>query len=264
MIINTEIVDAYLNGEDINLYASMFIYKQGDKNIFQETKKDKVAIVSNIKDEIINHVKDFVPTNKKIWDTLFKDWPNELDDIVLDLVVGCKEPNDAFVLKDLNGRYHMVFDLLCWEKYVGKISLSKLSQNLLTHELFHVLIGKCYTDIEESEQFGNYRDKLDAITFNEGFAHLVSYNQQEIDSVEWEKLEDIYIQSTNKMKLALMEKNPQSQEQYIYEANFGNYYDKYACMSAMIYLAKEWQLGGYARLKELFDQGYHGFARKCI
>lgn len=150
------------------------------------------------------------------------------------------------------------------EKYVGKISLSKLSQNLLTHELFHVLIGKYYTDIEESEQFGNYINKLDAITFNEGFAHLVSYNQQEINSVEWEKLEDIYIQSINKMKLALMETNPQSQEQYIYDANFGNYYDKYACMCGMIYLAKEWQLGGYARLKELFDQGYHGFARKCI
>lgn len=96
-------------------------------------------------------MKDFVLTNKRIWDTLFKDWPNELDDIVLDLVVGCKEPNDAFVLKDLNGRHHMIFDLLCWEKYVGKI-----------------------------------------------------------------------------------------------------------------YLAKEWILGGYTRLKELFDQGYHGFARKCI
>lgn len=95
----------------------------------------------------------------------------------MDLVVGCKEPNDAFVLKDLNERHHMIFDLLCWEKYVGKISLSKLSQNLLTHELFHVLIGKYYTDIEESEQFGNYINKLDAITFNEGFAHLVSYNQ---------------------------------------------------------------------------------------
>lgn len=37
-------------------------------------------------------------------------------------------------------------------------------------------------------------------------------NQQEINSVEWEKLEDIYIQSINKMKLALMETNPQSQE----------------------------------------------------
>lgn len=151
MIINTEIVDVYLNGEDISKYSSLFIYRQADRSIFQEPEKDKAEIVSKIKDEIIHHVKDFVLTNKRIWDTLFKDWPNELDDIVLDLVVGCKEPNDAFVLKDLNGRHHMIFDLLCWEKYVGKI-----------------------------------------------------------------------------------------------------------------YLAKEWILGGYTRLKELFDQGYHGFARKCI
>lgn len=66
MIINTEIVDDYLNGEDINSYASMFVYKQGNKNIFQEPKKDKVEIVSNIKDEIIDHVMNFVPTNKRI------------------------------------------------------------------------------------------------------------------------------------------------------------------------------------------------------
>lgn len=169
MIINTEIVDAYLNGEDISKYSSLFIYRQADRNIFQEPKKDKAEIVTKIKDEIINHIRNFIPCNKRIWDTLFKDWQNDLDDIVLDLVVGCKEPNDAFVLKDLNGRHHMVFDLLCWEK-----------------------------------------------------------------------LEDIYIQSINKMKLALMETNPQSQEQYIYEANFGDYYDKCACMCGMLYLAKQW------------------------
>ena len=111
MIINTEIVDAYLNGEDISKYSSLFIYKQADRNIFQEPEKDKAEIVSKIKDEIIHHVNDFVPCNKRIWDTLFIDWQNDLDNIVLDLVVGCKEPNDAFVLKDLNGRHHMVFDL---------------------------------------------------------------------------------------------------------------------------------------------------------
>lgn len=33
MIINTEIVDAYLNGEDISKYSSLFIYKQADRNI---------------------------------------------------------------------------------------------------------------------------------------------------------------------------------------------------------------------------------------
>ena len=184
MIINIEIVDAYLNGENISKFSSLFIYRQADRSIFQEPEKDKAEIVSKIKDEIINHICDFIPCNKRIWDILFKDWQKDLDNIILDLVVGCKEPNDAFVLKDLNERHHMIFDLLCWEKYVGKISLSKLSQNLLTHELLHMLLGKYYTDIEESEKFGNHINKLDAITFNEGFAHLVSYNQQEINSVE--------------------------------------------------------------------------------
>lgn len=46
---------------------------------------------------------------------------------------------------------------------------------------------------------------------------------------------------------------------YTYSEPFN--YDKYACMRGMIYLAKEWQFGGYVRLKELFDHGYHGFAR---
>lgn len=41
MIINTKIVDAYLNGEDISKYSSLFIYRQADRNIFQEPKKIK-------------------------------------------------------------------------------------------------------------------------------------------------------------------------------------------------------------------------------
>lgn len=65
MIINTEIVDAYLNGEDISKYSSLFIYRQVDRNIFQEPKKDKAEIVTKIKDEIINHIRNFIPCNKK-------------------------------------------------------------------------------------------------------------------------------------------------------------------------------------------------------
>ena len=90
MIINTVIVDTYLNGEDISKYSSLFIYRQADRSIFQEPEKDKAEVVSKIKDEIINHVKDFIPCNKRIWDILFKDWQKDLDNIILDLVVGAK------------------------------------------------------------------------------------------------------------------------------------------------------------------------------
>lgn len=270
MRINTEIVDAYLKSENMSKFSSMWLYvdrtDQGEKSIFQDPPDDnaKREAVSKIKDEIINHAREFTPCNSEIWDALFDDWRHFLDDTVLDLIVGCPEPYDAFVIQDSNGKHHMVFDLLCWEKYVGVISLSDLSQNLLTHELFHVMVGKRYPDIEAAEDHGAYIDQIDAITFNEGFAHLVSYNQQEVKAVLWndKKLNDIYIRSVEKMKSALREKDPDRQKQYVYEANFGDYYSKYACMCGMIFLGKQWQNGGAYFLKKLFYQGYHGFAVK--
>ena len=270
MKISTEIVDAYLKSEDMSKFSSMWFYlyrtEQGVKNIFQEPPNDntKRKAILKIKDEIINHAREFTPCNAEIWDTLFDDWHRFLDDTILDLIVGCPEPYDAFVIQDSNGKHHMVFDLLCWEKYVGMISLSSLSQTLLTHELFHVMVENRYPDIESVEDHGTYIDQMDAITFNEGFAHLVSYNQQEIETVLWDekRLNDIYIQSVKKMKSALQEKDPKKQEQYVYEANVGDYYGKYACMCGMIYLGKQWKNGGVYLLKELFNQGYHGFAAK--
>lgn len=270
MRINTEIVDAYLKSENMGKFSSMWLYigrtDQGTKNIFQDPPDNnaKREVVSKIKDEIINHTRAFTPCNAEIWDALFDDWRHFLDDTVLDLIVGCPEPYDAFIIQDPDGKHHMVFDLLCWEKYVGVISLSDLSQNLLTHELFHVMVGKHYPDIEAAEDHGAYIDQIDAITFNEGFAHLVSYNQQEIKTVLWndKKLNDIYIRSAEKMKSALLEKDPDKQKQYVYEANFGDYYSKYACMCGMIFLGKQWQNGGVHFLKKLFYQGYHGFAAK--
>ena len=56
--------------------------------------------------------------------------------------------------------------------------------------------------------------------------------------------------------------NPEKQKQYVYEASYGNYYDKFAAMCGMIYLGRQWQNGGTARLKTLFSQGYHGFSAK--
>ena len=270
MNINTTIVDAYLNAEDVRKFSSMWLYVdrtgQGVENIFQAPPEieAKREIIFRIKEEIISHAKTFIPCNAPIWDALFENWRAFLDDTTLDLIVGYPAPNDATVKQAPDGKYHMIFDLLCWEKYMGVISLSALSQNLLTHELFHVMVGNCFPDIDSAEAQGAYIDRLDAITFNEGFAHLVSYNQQEIDTVAWdgEKLAEVYNNSVIKMKGALQEANPEAQKRYVYEASYGNYYDKYAAMCGMIYLGRQWQSGGILRLKELFYKGYRGFAAK--
>ena len=270
MKIDTTIVDAYLNSEDVNKFSSLWLYtdrtERGVENVFTAppTEPAMRETVLRIKDEIIAHISSFVPCNAWLWDALFDNWRKILETVTLDLIVSYPYVNDASVKLAPDGTQHMIYDLVSWEKYVGKIPLSALSQNLLTHELFHVMVGKCFSDIESAEMHGEYTQQLDAITFNEGFAHLVSYNQQEINTVLWngETLTEVYNASADKMNDALKEKSAEKQNQYVYEANFGNYYSKYACMCGMIYLGKQWQSGGTAELKGLFHQGYHGVAAK--
>ena len=129
-----------------------------------------------------------------------------------------------------------------------------------------MIVANVFSDIEKAEDNGQYTEKLDSITFNDGFAHLVSYKQQEIDTVSWDgdQLEEIYNNSRQRMSAALQESNTDEQEKYIYDARFGGCYDKYAAMCEMIYLGRQRQSGGNKRLKELFYRGYRGFASKSI
>lgn len=270
MNIDTTIVDAYLKSEDMHTFSSTWLYaskmEHGEENLFQLPPEidAKRETVSRIKSEIISHASTFTPCNARIWDALFDNWRSFLNDTTLDLIVGYPDPYDATVRQAPDGKYHMIFDLLCWEKYVGLLPLSALSQNLLTHELFHVMVENRFRDIEAAQAQGTYIERLDAITFNEGFAHLVSYSQQEIDTVPWngEDLTEVYNRSAVKMKAALQESSHEKQKQYLHEADCGKYYEKYAAMCGMIYLGQQWQAGGIARLRELFYQGYSGFAAK--
>ena len=140
MKIDTTIVDSYLESKDVKKYESLWLYdfktERGIKNIFQlpPESANKRKVVADIREEIILYSNNFIPCNSKIWDTLFDNWREFLDNTTLDLIVGYPEPYDAVVKQAPDGKYHMIFDILCWEKYIGKINLSEAIQNLLTHE----------------------------------------------------------------------------------------------------------------------------------
>ena len=132
---------------------------------------------------------------------------------------------------------------------------------------------KALLEIEPAHQAGVTARELLSFVSGKSAAELLAdgekyadgkVNQQEIDDVLWNdgKLSEVYNASAGKMKIALRETNPERQKQYIYEASYGKYYDKYAAMCGMVYLGRQWQKGGISRLKELFHQGYHGFAAK--
>lgn len=273
MKIIDDMVRVYLEGKDLSTYKEKWYFKNssvaGDVgcNIFTEPiySEDQIEKVKKVYYELLEISREFQPLNKVIWDVLFPNWKEVLQEVEVDLILGFPEPYDATTEYDEFGTCHIIFDLACWTKYLGNCDLKALAKNLLTRELCHVLIGKSIPIIDEDYKSSNYNIALDALTFHEAFAHLVSYNSLEIDLVDWNEsnLREIRKRSNEEMRKALIAGKKKKQEDYLYRAQCGNYYDKFACMSGMLYLAELWNNGGVFALKECFLDGYHGFADKC-
>lgn len=273
MKINDSIVRAYLNGEEQPGLAQEWYFTASSvagaagRNIFTEPARE-AAVKEKVRaawQAIMAQAQGFLPTNRPVWDALFPDWPGVLEDTDIDLIVGFPEPYDAEVEYDPAGRRHVVFDLICWSRYVGHCELGGLVQNLLTHELCHVLTHRSHPGLAAALTSPDYRTSLDAVCFDEAFAHLVSYEARELAETNWqsETLAGAARRSRARMRQALAEEDPQRRQQNLYEAVCGNYYDKFACISGMLWLANRWLSGGIPALVQEFSAGFGGFAQKA-
>lgn len=271
MHIDNSIVQAYISGADMYQYEKEWFFSSsaldvdGGKNLFTPPPNDDVVRdeVNRLEICFRQSVEHFYPVNRPIWDALFPDWRNIQP--VINLIVGFPEPYDAVTMKAPDGQIHLVFDLICWRKYAGMTDLNEIIRNLLTHEITHLLIGKYYSEVDVAMESSNYLTKLDAFTFHEGFAHLISYQTTEIDHVDWhtEQLNEVYSTCKKKMRSALAETDAKKQEQFLSDAICGMYYEKFACMCGMLYLAGQWETKGIPGLKSAFSD-YHGFAEKVL
>jgi len=86
------------------------------------------------------------------------------------MIVGLPDMFDALVILDPSGDSQVVLDLSNWVVYEGKHNIGNVIHNLLTHELCHVCIGAIYRKIEADSESADYITRIDAMTFNEGFA----------------------------------------------------------------------------------------------
>ena len=222
-----------------------------------------VAIFARPEHRICEAAAHFVPVNRPIWDALFPDW--EAVQPTLDLIVGYPEPYDAVAAHSPDGQAHLIFDLIRWCNYAELDQLDSIIRNLLTHEITHLLIGHHYPAADAALESTDYLTRLDAYTFHEGFAHLLSYQATEIDCVDWHtpQLTEVAAASRAKLRLALTETDPDRQKQFLEEAVCGSYYEKFACMCGMLYLADRWETQGIDGLQSAFAD-YHGFAQRAL
>lgn len=271
MILHTEIIDSYLKGENLDKFKDFWIYsKLGEgenkgKNIFTMPLKENVETVGKIYDEVKRCLYDFKPFNSEIWDLLFPDYRDFLGSTNVYIIVGLPEPHDATVTSDEDGKNVIIFDLNCWVKYYGKMNIENLVRNLVTHESCHMLIGKAFDSIDSDYENGTYLEKMNSLVFNEGFAHLVSYSEN-INKVDWheKKLLDVKQKSLSTLRKAFLENNISKQNEYLYNAMYGKYYDKFGCMAGLLYLVDIYTKRGKDGLSCEFHSGYKNIISRIL
>ena len=223
MKIDTTITDAYLNSEDVNKFSSLWLYtdqtERGIENVFTAppTEPAMREAVSRIKAEIIAHTSEFIPCNAWLWDALFDDWRSFLETVTLDLIVGYPSISDAFVKQAPDGTYHMIFNLVSWEKYLQKMSLSALSRNLLTHELFHVMVGICFPEIESVEMSENIQSsstRSPSMRASRTWSHMISRRSIRFRGIV-KSSQRCITHPLKKMNAALKESSVEKQKQNI-------------------------------------------------
>ena len=267
MKLESAIVKAYIDRKSVDIFSeNWYFLKEG--YCYQEPSydKDHIEAVSRIYSQIREIIENFIPCNLNIWEAIFPEWKRIIGEVTINLIVGFPEPNDATVLKAPDGCNHVILDLGLWVKYEGKCNMRSVIHNLLTHELCHICIGETVTGIDEDTKSECYLTNLDANTFHEGFAHLVSFEDKNIDSIDWkeERWNKVKEATGRKMQEALKATDKQEQEKYLYDAVYGNYFDKFACMSGMLYLVECWQKNGIQGLRTVFEEGYAGFSAKVV
>lgn len=259
MILSDEIIEDYLENDDSDKYSNHWIFYNIEPNEYLYKKPDieKRKIINEIQLEIKNVLNNFEPLNNNIFKSLFPNYKNILNSTKVILVVGCPEVYDAMFMEHNNEEY-IVFDLINISRYIEHgYSVDNIMKDLLTHEFVHKCINEKYPFNEEL----SYIEKLNYITFNEGFAHLLSYKDN-IENYDFsgEFYTDKYNTAKEKLKEALEENDSENQAILLQEADVSeDYWNKYAAISGKLFLGKN-----IRDINRLYNEGWNNIVTKII
>lgn len=180
MLVNTEIISHYFHTGGLGACQKhsfmKYVAKQAiglDEIPKLGYSKEEQKTIQEMSRVIEDELESFTPNNHELWQMLFPKWQVMASKVMVHLVVGLPKNYDALALQDENGDPMIVYDVGNWLLYKD-LDLSKVIGNLLTHELAHLCIYETYPKLLDTSTM-SYIEKLNAITFDEGWAHLLSY-----------------------------------------------------------------------------------------
>ena len=252
MKIDTSIVLGYFDNESEYKNHWLFSNILNDGSYaFEQPSYVNYKKVIDLYLKTLDCLKNFQPNNIQLFEELFPNYQNILQDCNVVIAVGCPAPYDAMT-RDYNGETYIIFDLIRLLAYDENIDSAIIT--LITHELVHLCIKNDY-DLNSDD----YETTLKNTVFDEGFAHLLSFGF-DIREYDFSKLVAIhYKPSLSKYQNALSEQHLATREIYLQEADSGDFYNKFAAISGMLYLAQN-----IKDLNNIYQNGVEALYRSMV
>lgn len=257
MQIDASVVEKYLSGGSDITYADHWVFNEIEpgNNVFAKPDKKRTKEVEECYEKVIEICDRFSFLNDQMINDIFGDIQEVLEGANIILTVGMPPMYDAMV-RTFQGEMYVILDLINFSDYVAKeIDINDIIIGMLSHEFIHLLINKKYPADDLS-----YEESLNYIAFHEGFAHLLSYKEDLNDyQADDEIYEKYFKRAKKKLSLAVAEKDPLKCEVYLFEANAGNYWGKFAAIASKLYLLKH-----IDSLKQIYNDGWQSYIDKVV
>ncbi len=233
MYIDNSIIINFLNDNDDYKNHWLFTHILPDRTFtFSQPKQIDKKDISVLYHTMIEHLHNFTPYNHSIIEKLFPNWKTMLSSLNVILAIGCPPPYDAMT-RTYQEKEYIIFDLVRFLDYQKQgYDIFSIIMTMITHEFIHICIHNDYPCTSN-----HYVDKLKYIVFDEGFAHLLSF-QNNIFQYDFASVKEKYYHSSLiQLQQALLETSPAAQSQYLESSNTGNYWDKFGAISGKLYLS---------------------------
>lgn len=242
MKIDKSLIEEYLDKKSAQEFKNHWIFSsiEPGKYLFEEPDIKDYDKIKKVYKMLSERLSEFKPDNIDLWGNFFgnTDIP---DDIKVYIIVGSPEPYDALCLKDHEGNYCIVLDLVRIGSYsddMGRI-LNVIS-SLITHETAHFVLLKTYREPPVSASLYN---KLSFLVFNEGIAHLLGYCE-DVLAVDWYSKEMRERREKAYSVLLTELNNPDNEDEasILEKADSGRYWDKFGSIAGLFAIVDYYNL----------------------
>ena len=211
-------------------------------------------MIETVHKSVTKQIRNFVPYNAKLVQSIFPAFSQTAEACKIKLVVGLPQPYDAVVMT-IGSEETIVFDLVNLSPYFAQGKF--VCDGLLTHELIHTCI---HYDYPGGLETSSYIEALDYITFDEGFAHALSFQENIFEFVFTDLYYQKFRQATHMLNDAILENDENKRAEYLSACNKNErYWDKFACVSGMLYL-----MSNLNDMQNIYKDGWRNFARKAL